>query len=134
MVVHSQQLWKAAGCALVLAACAPAARDSGAGFMPAAPSEKSTVVVRNDYFGEMDVYIVAGATRTRLGSVPTAGTASFRIPGVLLLRTEIQFQVDPVGPVPPFTYQSFQLRPGNDVELAVAPALTMSSYSIVVNH
>ena len=134
MVVHSQQLWKAAGCALVLAACAPAARESAAGFMPAAPSEKSTVVVRNDYFGEMDVYVLAGATRTRLGSVPTAGTANFRIPGTFLLRTEIQFQVDPVGPVPPFTYQPLPLRAGNDFELAVAPSLGMSSYSIVVNH
>jgi hypothetical protein len=118
----------------VLAARAPAVRESAAGFMPAAQSEKSTVVVRNDYFGEMDVYVVAGATRTRLGSVPTAGTANFRIPRTFLLRTEIQFQLDPVGPVPPFTYQPFQLRLGNDVELAVAPALTMSSYSIVVNH
>ena len=134
MVVHSQQLWKAAGCALVLAACAPAAREPAAGFMPAAPSEKSTVVVRNDYFGEMDVYVVAGATRTRLGSVPTAGTANFRIPPTFLLRTEIQFQVDPVGPVAPFTYQPIQLRAGNDIELAVAPALGMSSYAIVVNH
>jgi len=134
MVVHSQQLWKAALGALALAACAPGASESGAGFMPAAPSEKSTVLVRNDYMGEMDVYVVLGATRTRLGSVPTSGTANFRIPDALLQRTEIQFQVDPVGPAPPFTYQPFQLRAGNDVELAVAPALTMSSYSIVVNH
>ena len=134
MVVHSRQLWKAATCALALVACGPAAHESGAGFMPAAPSEKSTVLVRNDYLGEMDVYVVLGATRTRLGSVPTSATANFRIPNVLLQRTEIQFQVDPVGPVPPFTYQPIQLRPGNDVELAVAPALTMSSYSIVVNH
>jgi len=133
-MVNSQPLWKLAGCALLLGACAPALQEQGSAFAPAPPAEASTVVVRNDYFGELDLYVVAGATRTRLGSIRTAETGKFRIPGAFLIRPEIQFQVDPVGPVAPFTYQPVALRAGNDIELAVAPSLGMSSYAIVVNH
>ena len=133
-MVNSQPLWKIAGCALALAACAPGVQDKNLAFAPAAPpTEASTVVVRNDYLGELDVYAITGSIRTRIGSISGGRTASFRIPGSLLIRPEIQFQVDPVGPVAPFSYRPIAVGPGNMIELSVAPTLQMSSYAIVVN-
>ena len=132
-MTHAQPLWKLAVCALALAACGPAAREQDSAFLPAPPTEGSTLVVRNDYFGEVDVFALNGSIRHRIGTVAAGGTASFRIPGRLLMRPEIQFQLDPVGPIVPFTYRPIAVGPGNVIELSVAPALPMSSYAILVN-
>ena len=89
--------------------------------------------VRNDFFGEVDVYVVTGSLRARIGSVQAARTANFRIPHAFTVRPEIQFQVDPVGPAAPFNYRPIAVLPGSNIELSLAPALQMSSYAIVVN-
>ena len=130
---NSQPLWKLAGCALALAACAPAVREKDVAFSPAPPAEGSTLIVRSDYLGEADIYAIMGHTRTRIGSIAAGRTANFRLPRALLMRPEIQFQIDPVGPIAPFTLQPISIGPGNVIELSVAPALPMSSYAIVVN-
>lgn len=132
--MNLRPLWKIAGYALVLAACATGIERESAAFAPAPPAEESTFTVRNDYFGEVDIFIVAGNTRARIGTVSTAGTAKLRIPRVFLARSEIQFQIDPVGPVAPFTYRPISFAPGNAIELSIAPALHMSAYSIVLGH
>lgn len=132
-MLASQSLWKVVGCTLALAACAPGIREEDQAFYPAPPAEESTLVVRNDNIGEMDIYAVMGSTRTRIGSVLGGRVAEFRLTRSLIMRPWIQFQLDPVGPVGPFTYQPITIGPGNVIELAVAPALQMSSYSIGVN-
>lgn len=132
-MVNSKRLLIIAGCALVLAACAPGINEQHRTFVPAPRADQSSLLVHNNFFGEVDVYVINGSIRSRIGSVPTAGTASFRIPGTFLVRTQIQFQVDPIGPEEPFNYRPLAVNPGNDVELSVAPALQMSSYAIVVS-
>jgi hypothetical protein len=132
-MVYRQSQCKLAACLVALVACAPGTQPQNLDFHPAPATEESRVVVRNDYFGEVDVYAVAGSTRTRIGSVRTGATANLTIPRSLAMRAEIQFQLDPVGPVRPFTYLPISLTPGNVVELSVMPALQMSSYAIVPN-
>lgn len=131
-MLFSQPRWTLAALALVLGACGPGMQEQDAGFLPAPAAEGARLFVQNDYLGDMDVFAINGSIRTRIGAVPAGGSAQFRIPASLLVRPEIQFQVDPVGPVAPFTYRPIALSPGNSVELAVAPALQMSSYAIVV--
>lgn len=133
-MMYPQPLLKLAGCALVLAACATGVEQENAAFAPPPPAQESSLTVRNDYFGEIDIFIVAGSTRARIGTVSTAGTAKLRIPRAFLARSEIQFQIDPVGPVAPFTYRPISFTPGNAIELSIAPALHMSAYSIVISH
>lgn len=132
-MLASQSIWKVVGCTLALAACAPGIREVDEGFLPAQPAEESMLVVRNDNIGEMDIYTVLGSTRTRLGSVAGGRVAEFRLTRSLIMRPWIQFQLDPVGPEGPFTYQPITIGPGNVLELAVAPALHTSSYAIRVN-
>lgn len=126
-----QRHWVTAGLALALAACAPAAHEQDLGFSPPGAARESTVVVQNGYWGELDIYAVTGSGRWRLGSVMTGKTAELRIPGALMGRPEIQLQADPVGPIGAFTFPSIEIRPGVTVELLVANALPMSSYSVV---
>lgn len=132
-MMDTQTFLKIAGFAVALAACAPGMDEGRSTYAPAPREEQSSVSVRNDFFGEVDVYVVTGAIRARIGSVRAAQSANFRIPSTFMVRPEIQFQVDPIGPEPPFNYRPIALTPGNHVELAVAPALQMSSYAIVVS-
>ncbi len=127
------QLGRLAVCALALTACGPAVREQDTAFLPTPPADASTLVVRNDYMGELDVFALNGRIRHRIGTVAAGRIANFRIPGTLLVRPEIQFQLDPVGPIEPFTYRPIAVGPGNIIELSAAPALPMSSYAILVN-
>jgi len=133
-MVYRQPQLKLAACLVSLVACAPGIQHQNDAFAPAPPVGASTLVVRNDYFGDMDVYAVVGSTRTRIGGVRTGATTSFALDRTLVMRPEVQFQIDPVGPVPPFTYRPITLAAGHVIELSVAPSLQMSSYAIVVNH
>jgi hypothetical protein len=108
----------------MLAACASVPEDTYS-------VDSSKVLVVNGYLGEVDLFVVAGATRTRIGTVQSGRTKEFVIPRPLMARTEIQFQVDPVGPAAPFTFPSIALVPGNIIELSLAPTLQMSSIAIV---
>lgn len=129
-MLRIQQHWTAAGLALMLAACAPAAQDQDLGFSQPAAAEESTVVVQNDYWGEMAIFAVKGGTRWRLGSVMTGSTATLRIPRELMAGSEIQLQADPVGPGAAFTFPRIAIRPGSTVELMLANKLATSSYSV----
>ena len=130
---RSRQLSKLAACSLVLAACGPAIQHKEVAFAPAQTPAGATVLVRNDYSGNLEVYAITGNIRTRIGGVGAGATAAFPIPRYLLMRPEIQFQVDPVGPVAAFTYQPFSVGAANRIELSIAPSLQMSSYAIVFN-
>lgn len=132
-MLYSQLRWIAPGLALAVSACATPIDKQDLAFAPAPPAEEATLVVRSSYFGEVNIYVVAGATRARIGSVPAGGSRDLHIPRAVLTRPEIQFQVDPVGPIEPFTFRPIPVEPGKGIELTVAPALQMSSYAIVVN-
>lgn len=135
-MVNSQPLWKLAALALAVAACAPGIEQQDVGFLPASRAEDVAVqefslVVRNDYLGEVNVYAIAGSTRTRIGAVPAGSTAQLRIPRAFQFRPELLLQLDPVGPVEPFTYRPIAANPGTLIEFAIAPALEMSSHAIL---
>jgi hypothetical protein len=132
-MLYSQSVRIMAACSLVLVACVSGRQVQDDAFFPAPRAEEATLVVRNDYFGEMDVFAVMGSTRTRIGTVGTGTTQQFRLSRTLMARPWIQFQLDPLGPVGPFTYQPISFTPGSRVELAVAPTLQMSSYAIAVD-
>jgi hypothetical protein len=132
-MVCSKRLYKIAACALTLAACVSSIPEEEVSFAPGQAVEAPRLVVRSDYFGDLDIYAITGATRMRIGAVSTGRTVNFRLPRTLLTRLEIQFQIDPVGPVAPFTYRPIAFGPRNVIELSIAPTLQMSSYAIVVN-
>ena len=60
-MVYRQPQWKLAACLVSLVACAPGVHQQTDAFAPAPPAGASTLVVRNDYFGDMDVYAVVAA-------------------------------------------------------------------------
>ena len=125
-----QRYWLTTVLMLALPGCASVVSQDDVEFVQSAPAEESTLVVANNYWGEMDVFALNGGTRVRLGSVMTGKTATLKISRDLLARPEVQFQIDPVGPENAFTFPPISVHPGATVELTVQNSLRMSSYSV----
>jgi hypothetical protein len=116
-----------AGVAFALCACASTQRD--AGFYDRSV-EQTTVLVKNNYWSEMAIYIVTSGTRWRLGSVMGTSEASLPVPPDLLTGPDVHLQADPVGPDPAFMFPRFALRPGSKVQLNLEHTLRYSSFSV----
>jgi hypothetical protein len=121
--------WLAATCALLVMACASSRSSDGAA--NAEPVEDSHVVVQNDYMGDIEVFIVTGVIRNRLGSVVTGAETRFVIPPRLMVRPELHFQVAPsAATMSGFSYQPISMSPGSTVELHVNRVLANSTYQV----
>lgn len=102
---------------LGLAACGGASRRG-----PAAPAEPRTVVrVDNRKFLDVNVYVINGTQRIRLGTVPGATTRSLTIPPNLLFGiSSLRFQADPIGSREQPLTQEISVRPGDTVVLVIS--------------
>lgn len=87
-------LLAAAVLALVLGACG---RRAGAGSSPATRSE-ALLRVENQSWLDMNIYVLRGGQRMRLGEVPAASSRVFTLPADMVGGGAVlRFQADPVG-------------------------------------
>jgi hypothetical protein len=120
--------WLAAACASLAMACASSTNNSSA---DPEQLEDSHAIVQNDYWGDIDVFIITGAIRNRLGRVATGAEAEFVIPARLMVRPEVHFHVTPsAATTTGFSYQPISMSPGSTVELHVKPVLANSTYQV----
>ncbi|HWK89256.1 MAG TPA: hypothetical protein VNP72_04650 [Longimicrobium sp.] len=103
---------------LVTGACAQPPGDR-----PAAQPD-AVLVVRNDSWLDMTVYVIAGGResgqRSRLGLVTGTSTATFRLPRrVVGMGQEVSFVVDPVGSSNVATSYRMFVRPGEELTLRI---------------
>lgn len=96
-----------------------------------APAGDASVTVHNNNWADVDVYAVRNGTRTRLGSVTTAASARFLLPGTLLTGAPtLQLLIDPIGSRSGYITQPLLVGPGKRVDLQVENNLSLTSYSI----
>src|SRR5690242_3524322 len=100
--------------AIVLAACATNRRG------PEAPARY--VMVNNQAFADMNVYVIEGARRARLGTAVGNSTTKFRLPpnmsfGVRTLR----FQCVPIGGSRAAVSQDITTGPEDTITLTIPP-------------
>jgi hypothetical protein len=75
----------------LLAACATARA-------PANPQAETTVRVENQSTMDMNIYVLRGAERIRLGTVTAVSTSVLKIPNNLIFgATPLRFLADPIG-------------------------------------
>jgi hypothetical protein len=119
--------WLAATYAVLAMACASSGSDDSAADQE--PVEDSHAVVQNDYMGDVEIFIVTGTIRNRLGRVPTGTQASFVIPPRLMVRPDLQFQVTPsAATTTGFSYPPISISPGSTIELHINRVLANSTY------
>lgn len=89
---------------------------------PVNPSLPAMVEVQNQAFNDMNIYVMRGGTRARLGTVTGNTTKVFEIPRNMVGEgTPIRFQADPIGGSrTPFT-QEVVVLPGETVVLRIPP-------------
>lgn len=87
------------------------------------PDLPTTVLVDNQAFPDMTIYVYEGARRVRLGIAGGLSKTRFTIPKYLVRNlTSIRFQADPIGSNrAPFS-DSIQVSPGDEITLRIPPA------------
>lgn len=101
-------------------AAAPACGPSRAA--PPNPQAEVAVAVDNQNFLDMDVFIVRGGQRIRIGSVPglTQRILTLR-PDMVGYVTEMQFEVHPIGGRGNPISETITVHPGDVIHLTIPP-------------
>ena len=100
---------------LVLAACGPASRQARG-----PESAQTTVRVENRNFLDMNVFVVRGGQRIRLGMVPGNSTRVLTIPESLIFgSTPLRFLADPIGSRQTPISDDITVRPGDQVTMFI---------------
>jgi hypothetical protein len=87
------------------------------------PDAPTTVVVDNQAFLDMTIYVYEGARRVRLGIAGGHSETRFTVPKYLVRNlTQLRFQGDPIGGrATPFSDQ-IQVSPGDEIVLRIPPS------------
>jgi hypothetical protein len=117
----------AAVAAAALGACAPAAEHARLGN----PESQTTLIVKNNNWQEVVIYMVRGATRARLGSVAGMGSARFRLSDTMVSNAgDVRIMADPIGSTRSYTSPVIDVLPGAEVELQVQSNIVASNFAV----
>jgi hypothetical protein len=105
--------------AMVAAGCSRAGSGNQEGPLPSTPP-RTSVRVENRNFLDMNVYVLEGSRRVRLGTAGGVSTTILRIPANLLFgTTSLRFQMDPIGGrATPITHE-VAAQPGDEIILII---------------
>lgn len=93
---------------------------------------RATVTVQNDNWLDMDVFIVHGGNRIRIGRVTTNGTESFEVPSNLVGIGTIAVLADPLGSNRGYLTPEITLAGHTYIDVRVANVIDQSTYSVAV--
>jgi|SwirhirootsSR2_FD_contig_41_5060889_length_534_multi_16_in_0_out_0_1 hypothetical protein len=111
-----------------LSACAPTTTTSG---LANAKPTGSELVVENNNWQDMALYVLRAGSRWRVGSVPSFTKARFVLSETLIGGTgEIQLMADPIGSSARFVSEPMIVQPGQQVRFRLENNLAVSSYSV----
>ena len=118
--------------AVLSGACGQTARQSSITSVPAAANNSPiTVQVTNEHPQDIDVFVMQGGERLRLGTVTTAETQQFTVPETATHGTgSLRLLVHPVGGGGNYSTGPVTVTPGDQVMLSVAPSLDQTSLSV----
>jgi hypothetical protein len=114
--------------AAALAACGGSRR-----YTPANAEERTTLVVENQSFYEMNVYLIRGAQRIRLGTARGNMKTTLPIPQSYLFGpTPLRFLADPIGSRRTPVSDEITVSPGDQVVLTIPPSEQFSGRSNLI--
>lgn len=87
------------------------------------PNAPTFLVVENQAFPDMTIYVLEGGRRVRLGTVTGNSTNRFTLPKYLIRTlTSLRFQADPIGSNRAPVSDEITVSPGDQVTLRIPPA------------
>jgi len=106
---------------LVLVALAAAACHRGA-VAPINPQAEVAVTVDNQNFLDMNVFIIRGGQRIRLGTVPGLTSRILMVrPELIGYGTDVQFELHPIGGRSNPVTETISVHPGDVIHLRIPP-------------
>ncbi len=100
------------------AACASMGKQT-----PLDPSQATTVVVNNQAVLDMNIYIVRGGQRIRLGTANALSTTKLSVPrGIISGVTSVRFLADPIGSNRTPISEEITVAEGDEIKLMLPPA------------
>jgi hypothetical protein len=88
------------------------------------------VEVTNNNTLDVDVFVVAGQQRIRLGSVVTGQTQTFELPAQAANAGQVRLAADPVGSRNAYLSDPVSVADGQKIRFVVAPQIAQSTVSI----
>ena len=108
-------------------ACAPLARAAGPEGIGHGQTE---LLVENNNWQDMALYVLRSGTRVRVGSVPSFSKARIPLSDAVIGSGEIQLLADPIGSSRRFVTEPIVVQPGQQVRFRLENNLAVSSYSV----
>lgn len=113
---------------LLLASCA-----TGRPRAPAASTriEPSSLIIRNNHWSDVTIWVMTGGQRNRLGTVTAARSARFTFPRYTLNYSgEVRLIANALADARPLVTETIVLRPGSVVEWTLESSLQRSSLAV----
>lgn len=124
-----KRLWLAS-VLVVLVACRHQEND-GSVAPQDAPRADVTVLVQNHHWLDINIYLIRGTSRQRLGTVAGTNQKSFTISWSRLTGlVGLQLQADPIGASTVLTTEMIAIRPGAVVEWVIESGMRQASVSV----
>jgi hypothetical protein len=87
------------------------------------PDAPTTLVVDNQAFADMTIYVIEGSRRVRLGMATGNSKTRFTLPKYLVRTiSAVRFQADPIGSSRAPISDQITVTPGDEVTLRIPPA------------
>lgn len=94
-------------------------------------AEVTLLEVENDNWQDVNVYMVRGVSRFRLGTVTGNTSATFEVPATMLAAGgELRLMADPIGSRRPYVTEPIPFARGNTVIWRLGTNLAMSNYAV----
>ena len=113
---------------LLLSACASGANRASSGV----DSAPIPLTVTNQNWLDVNVFVIRGTSRYRLGAVGGNSSATLRIPSSVVVRGELQLMADLIGSNDVYVSDLIPVTLDQQVQLTVAPRMRMSTYAVWV--
>ena len=111
-------------------ACASSNRNAITASSAPEPRD-AVVVVHNSNTRDVNLYVMSGPNRVRLGTVSALGTARLKLPAVYLAGPSgVTFHADAIGTNVSYTFPALYVNAGNRVEVQLNSVLAMSGFGV----
>lgn len=96
--------------------------------------DETMIRVSNQNWSDMNVYVVQGSTRTRLGTVGSFTSRDFRLPSYVLVRgDDARLLADPIGSTRAHVSEPLSFVPGQQLEWQIENPIAQSSLRVLRN-